>query len=64
MLFGIYYICFQLYPILYLVYLVGIIDKDGSSVVHYLISEENLNKEEPRLFGNSDSKDYLKIYII
>ena len=56
-------IFFQLYHILYLVYLVGIIGKDGSSVAHYLISEEKLNKEEPRLFGNSDSKDYLKICI-
>ena len=56
-------IFFQLYHILYLLYLVGIIGKDSSSVAHYLISEENLNKEEPRLFGNSDSKDYLKIYI-
>ena len=54
---------FQLYHILYLIYLVGIIGKDGSSVAHYLISEEKLNKEEPRLFGNSDSKDYLKICI-
>ena len=48
---------------MYLVYLVGIIGKDSSSVEHYLISEEKLNKEEPRLFGNSDSKDYLKICI-
>ena len=42
---------------------VGIIGKDGSSLAHYLISNENLNKEEPRLFGNSNSIDYLKICI-
>ena len=48
---------------MYLVYLVGIIGKDVLSVALYLINEDKLNKEESRLFGNSDSKDYLKICI-
>ena len=42
---------------------IGIIGKDGSSLANYLISSENLNSEDPRLFGQSSSIDYLNICI-
>ena len=43
--------------------IIGIIGKDGSSLAYYLISNENLNSQDPRLFGASSSIDYLNICI-
>jgi hypothetical protein len=46
-----------------LIGVIAIIGKDGSSLAYYLISDENLNSEDPRVFGASDSIDYLKICV-
>ena len=46
-----------------LIGVIAIIGKDGSSLAYYLVSDENLNSEDPRVFGASDSIDYLKICV-
>ena len=46
-----------------LIGVIAIIGKDGSSLANYLVSDENLNSEDPRVFGASDSIDYLKICV-
>ncbi len=44
--------------------LIGFVGKDGTALASYLISEENLNSEEPRVLGSGESKKYLKVCIL
>ena len=44
--------------------LIGFVGKDGTALASYLISEENLNSEEPRVLGSGDSNKYLKVCIL
>ena len=39
--------------------LLGIIGKDGSSIVHYTISQKNLESEKPFLLGTGDISNYI-----
>ena len=43
--------------------LIGIVGKDGTALANYLISEENLESQEPRILGSGDSNQYLKVCI-
>jgi len=44
--------------------LIGFVGKDGTALASYLISEENLNSEEPRVLGSGGSNKYLKVCIL
>jgi len=46
-----------------LIGVIGIIGRDSSSLAYYLISEDNLNNEKPRLFEAGESIDFLNICV-
>jgi len=43
--------------------LLGIIGKDGSSIVHYVISKKNLESEKPLLIGEGETTNYINTCI-
>ena len=54
-----YLLCFVTFILAFSFGILGIVGKDGSIIVHYLISKTNLESEKPLLIDDSDTINYI-----